>query len=267
MKQEHGLVAAGGVSQSFLARLPGFLAHLGPIKASSFRAARRIVISLRRGHAASHYSVLEPCSVIWISVPEASLDRVMRDLTAQTPIHRTMVVLAGVVRDSLWPSPLLTAGARLATLNAVDGSGERSFVAEGHPDTLRMLHRLFNGEKKKLIELAPAAKPFYFAGMHLSSSLLLPLISASVESFRAAGFRQADALAVAGSLSVQAAYAYEKAGRKAWNRKTTLELRRALEHDIEALRDTDPRLADAYAEGLRQALAYFDRPAARTAAK
>jgi hypothetical protein len=267
MKQEYGLVAAGGVSQSFLARLPHFLAHLGPIKATSFRAARRIALSLRRGHAASHYSVLEPCTVIWISVPEATLERVVSELVAQTPLRGTMVVLVGMVRDSLWPSSLLVAGARVATLNVMEGSGERSFVAEGDPDAMRVLRQLFTKEKKMLIELAPAAKPFYFAGMRLSSSLLLPWISAAVESFHAAGFRQTDALAVAGSLSVQAAYTYEKSGRKAWNKNLTVELRHALEHDIETLRESDPRLAHAYAEGLRQALAYFDRPAARTAAK
>lgn len=268
MKQEYGLVAAGGVSRSFLARRPGFLAHLGPIKATSFRAARRIALSLRRGHAASQYSVLEPCSVIWISVPEESLDRVLQDLVAQTPIHRTMAVLVDVVRDSRRPSALLRAGARVATLNVVDGSGERTFVAEGHPDTLRVLQALFSTEKKKLIEIAPAAKPFYFAGMKLSSSLLLPLISASVESFRAAGFSQADALAVAGSLSVQAAYTYEKSGRKSWNKKLTGELRDALAHDIDALKSEDSRLADAYAEGLRHALKYFDGPKiARSASK
>jgi hypothetical protein len=267
MRQEYGLVAAGGFRQSFLARLPKFLAHLGPIKASTFRAARKIAISLRRGHAASHYSILEPCSAIWISVPEVSLERVLRDLALQTPIHKTMVVLVGVVRDSMWRSPLLTAGARVATLNVLEGSGERTFVAEGHPDTMRMLRPLFSAEKKKLIELAPAAKPFFFAGMRLSSSLLLPWISASAESFRAAGFRQGDALAVASALSTQAAYAYEKAGRKTWNTKTSAEARRALEYDIDTLRDLDPRLADAYAAALRLALAYFERSAARSAAK
>ncbi len=268
MKHEYGLVAAGGVSRSFLARRPGFLAHLGPIKAPSFRAARRIAISLRRGHAASQYSVLEPCSVIWISVPEEGLDHVLWDLIAQTPSHRTMVVFVDVVRDSRRLAALLRAGARVATLNAVDGSGERSFVAEGHPDTMRVLRALFTAEKKKLIELTSAAKPFYFAGMKLSSSLLLPLISASVESFRAAGFSQADALAVAGSLSVQAAYTYEKSGRKIWNKKLTSELRDALEHNIDPLKSSDPRLADAYAEGLRQALKYFGGPRiARSASK
>jgi hypothetical protein len=260
MTHEFGLVAAGGVSQSFLARMPGVLSHLGPIKAGSFRNARRIANSLRRGQAASHYSTLEACSLIWIFVPEQSLDRIVRDLSAQTPIHRTMIVLVGVMRDSLWPSPLLSAGARLATLNVVEGTRERNFVAEGHPDTLRVLQRLFSAEKKKLIELAPAAKPFFFAGVQLSTSLLLPRISAAVESFRAAGFQQSDALAVAGSLGVQAIYVYEKTGRKIWNKKLAKELCLALETELEPLRKADPRLAEAYAEGLRQTLEYFKAP-------
>ncbi len=263
MTHEFGLVAAGGVSQSFLARMPGLLASLGPIKAGSFRNARRIANSLRRGQAASHYSILEPCSLIWICVPEQSLDRVIRDLTAQTPIHRTMIVLVGVMRDSLWPSPLLSAGARLATLNVVEGTRERNFVAEGHPDTMRVLRRLFVAEKKKLIELAPAAKPFFFAGVQLSTSLLLPWISAAVESLRAAGFRQSDALATAGSLGVQALYVYEKTGRKIWNRKLARQLRVALEKEVEPLRKADPRLAEAYADGIRKTLDYFEAPSGR----
>jgi hypothetical protein len=258
MTQEFGLVAAGGVSQSFLARMPGVLSHLGPIKAGTFRNARRIANSLRRGQATSHYSTLEACSLIWISVPEQCLDRVLRDLSAQTPIHRTMVVLVGVMRDSLWPNPLLSLGARLATLNVVEGTRERNFVGEGHPDTMRLLRRLFSAEKKKLIELAPTAKPFFFAGVQLSTSLLLPWISASVESLRTAGFRQSDALAVAGSLGVQALYVYEKTGRKIWNRKLAKQLKLALEKEVEPLRKGDPRLAEVYAEGLRKTLEFFE---------
>lgn len=267
MREQFGLIAAGGVSQSFLARLPSFLARLGPVRGTSYHVSRRIALSIRHGYAASHYSMLEPCSVIWISVPEPSLDRIVTDLVAQTPIHRTMVVLVGVTRDSRLPGPLLKAGARVATLNALEGSGERNFVAEGHRDTLRVLHRLFSEDKRKVIELVPSAKPFYFAGARLSSNLLLPLISAAVESFRMAGFTQTDALAVAGSLSIQAAYTYEKSGRKAWTHRLSAEIRHALLHEVEPLRATDPRLAEAYAEGLRQALAYFERPLAQAAAK
>src|ERR1700683_5449834 len=93
-----GLVCAGGVNQSFLARMPALLAHLGPVKASSYRVARQIANTLRTGEAASHSSTLEACPVIWIFVAETDLGRILRDLVAQTPFQetrrrKTMVVL------------------------------------------------------------------------------------------------------------------------------------------------------------------------------
>src|ERR1700689_4677783 len=139
-----GLICAGGVNQSFLARMPALLGRVGPIKASSYRVARQIANTLRTGNAASHYSMLEACPVIWAFVPEADLDRILRDLVAQTPFQearrrKTMVVLCDCVRDSLAACALRAAGARVASLNPIPGSREQIFVAEGHRDTLRML--------------------------------------------------------------------------------------------------------------------------------
>src|SRR5579863_1794749 len=114
-----GLIGVGGSSRSYLARMPAVLERLGPVKASSFQVARRLANSLRAGYAISHYSALELCPLIWVFEPEAALDRIARDLTAQMPIHRSMIVLCESVRDSLWPSPLRTAGARIASLNVV----------------------------------------------------------------------------------------------------------------------------------------------------
>jgi hypothetical protein len=90
--------------------MPSVLARLGPVKASSFQVARRLGNSLRAGFAISHYSALELCPLIWIFEPEHSVDRVFRDLAAQMPVHRTMIVLCECVRDSQHPSPLRTAG-------------------------------------------------------------------------------------------------------------------------------------------------------------
>ena len=95
-----GLVCTGAVTRSFLARMPAVLARLGPVKASSFRVGRQISHSLRAGQAASHYSALETCPMVWFSVLDSSLDRALRDFAAQTPIHKTMVVLCDSVRES-----------------------------------------------------------------------------------------------------------------------------------------------------------------------
>ncbi len=257
--RDYGLVAAGGVSQSFLTRLPGFLVNLGPIKAPSYHTSRRIANSMRHGYAALHYSVLETCAMLWIAVPETALEQTLRDLVAQTPIRRTKVVLVGVRRDSLTPGPLQATGARVATLNAVEGTGERSFVAEGHPDTVRELRRLFQREKKKLIELLPATKPSYFAGVQFATNFLWPSISTAAEAFRLAGFRQADALAIAGTLGEQAVHLYSKAGRKAWNPKVARELLYALKHETEPLTSLNPGLAEAFVAGIRSTLIHFEK--------
>jgi hypothetical protein len=256
-REAWGLLGVGGSSRSYLSRMPSVLARLGPVKASSFQVARRLANSLRAGFAVSHYSALECCPLIWIYEPEHALDRVVRDLTAQMPVHSTMIVLCECVRDSLWPSPLRAAGARIASLNLVEQSQDKLFVAEGHADTLRVLAHILAGEKRRLIQMPPAAKPLYFAGVHLAKYLPLPAIAASVESLRAAGFSRAHATRLTDALVTRAVTSYGKAGKKAWNPGAEAELRRSLELNAETLHQSDPRLAAVYAEGIRTALGYF----------
>ena len=257
-----GLVCAGGLSQSFLTRLPALLARLGPIKAPSFRVARQMSNTLRAGSPASHYSALDGCPMIWVSVPEASLDRVLRDLVVRTPIRqapftKTMVVLCGCERDSMAPDLLKGTGARVATLNPVPDAQEKIFVAEGHAGTVRTLRGLLERDRRKLICLQPASKPLYFAGIHMSAPLLLPWIAAGVECLRASGFTRAEAVKVGEILGSRAIKKYGKAGVKAWNRQTEAALRHALEHDLVKIRCRDARLAEIYEQGIGIALAQF----------
>ena len=255
--QGMGLVCTGGVTHSFLARLPSVLGRLGPVKASSFRIARQISHTLRAGQAASHYSALEPCRVVCFAVPDASLDRTLRDFTAQTPIHNTMVVLCESGRESGSLGSLKSTSARVASLHAVPESREGMFVAEGHPETVRAIRGLLAEDDRKLIELKCGAKPLFFAGIHFASPLLLPWIAAAVESLRASGLMRAEAVAVGEHLGARMLHRYAKAGERVWNRKTAAGLRRALEHDLEAIRRVDPRLPELYEKGIRIALGRF----------
>jgi len=257
-----GLVCAGGVNQSFLARMPALLQHLGPIKTESFRVSRQTANSLRAGYAASHYSTLEPCPLILVSAPEAKMDRILREMAARTPIRKAplsknMVVLCGCVRDSLAPSPLDGTGARVASLNVIPDSREQIFVAEGHSDTVRCLRTLFAESRRKIIGLKPGTKPLFFAGIHAGAPLLLPWISLGMASLRAAGFSRSEAAFVGEFLGIRALRKYAKGGAKSWSRRTEAGLRRALDNDIPAIRSRDPRLAELYEQGIRLALAQF----------
>src|ERR1700686_3422214 len=112
-----GLIGAGGVNQSFLARLPAVLEQLGPVKGSSLKVSRRIANGLRAGFGVDDYRALGPCGLIWIHEPENALDFVTAELASAMPLQGKTVVLCEALRDSLRPNPLRTAGARVVTLN------------------------------------------------------------------------------------------------------------------------------------------------------
>jgi hypothetical protein len=253
-----GMIAAGGVSRSFLARMPVLLSRMGPVKAASFRVARRIANTLRSGEAVVNYTALAPCDVIWIAVPDSGVDRVSRDLAAATPIAGKIAVLCGSTRDSFWPGPLLAGGALVATLNCVEESNERVFVAEGDPVAMRELRRLVAAEKRKLIELRAASKALYLSGVHLATHLLLPWIAASVESLRDAGLSRVEATHLSNALGSRALRAYAKAGPKAWSPTAADRLRLSITRDLDTIRGVDPKLAALYADGVAQALRYFE---------
>ena len=255
-----GLVLAGGLHHLFLSRMPTLLEQLGPIKATSFHVARRSANSLHAGYAVSPYSALEGCSLIWIAVAESAFDRVALDLAAQMPIHRTMIVLCDMVRDSASPNPLRSAGARIATVNQVSVGRAAILMGEGHEDTLRRLRRLFAPEQRRFMEVLPAAKATYFAGVNLASQLLLPWIDAAAECLRNAGLSRAEATELIASLSERSVRSYSSAGRKAWNRRSAAMLRKALEKDAERLGALDPSLGALYAEGIRLSFAHFGNP-------
>jgi len=257
IRETTGLVGAGGVNRSFVARMPALLEHLGPIKGSSLRVSRRIANTLRAGLGVADYAALQDCRLIWIFEPEASLDRVTAELAHQVRLDGKMVVLCEVMRDSLWPSPLRTAGARVATLNSIPGSDERVFVAEGSPAVIAELRKLLARESRKLIELRPAAKTLYLSGVHAGAHLLMPWIAGAVESFRAAGFTRSEAAQTMQALGSRALRAYAKAGAKAWNRADAERLYRAIEADMEALRRTDHRLAALYTDSVERLLRSF----------
>jgi hypothetical protein len=246
VRKTAGLVGAGGVNRSFLARMPALLGRLGPVKGSSLRVSRRIANGFRAGVGVADYAALQHCDLIWMFGPESTLDHVAAELAGTVLLAGKMVVLCEVMRDSLWPSPLRTAGARVATLNCIPESDEHTFVAEGHPAVVAELRKLLALEGRKLIELRPAAKTLYLSGVHLGAHLLMPWIAGAVESFRAAGFSRSQAARTVQTLGARALRAYAKAGAKAWNRADVERLHRAIEADMETIRLTDHRLAALY---------------------
>ena len=251
-----GLVCAGGVGQSFVARLPALLASVSLVKATSFRVARRIANSLRAGRAVEHYAAAR--------AGRSDLDRgAGRRARKHDPQPcggnrrkgEADRDLCDTARDSLWPDSLQKAGARIASINAI-GPNDETLIAEGHPHALREVRRFAAADHRKVIEIRPGSKRLFLAGVHLATHIALPGIAAAVESLRVAGFSRAEATRLVEELGGRTLRAYAKAGPKAWSPAAAQELRRALDA-AQGMRFADVRTADLYQAGIERALRFF----------
>jgi len=236
-----GLVCAGGVAQSFVARMPALIASIGPVKAASLRVARRIANALRCGDAVDDWAPFESCDAIWIAAPESALDAIAAELPRGIP-----AIMCGTPRAR---SSFAIECA--ATVYAIPPT-ERALAAEGDARALRYLRQACAADHRRLVKILPSAKPLFFAGMNLAAHLTLPWIAAAVESLRAAGFSRVEATQVVEQLGGRALRSYRKAGAKAWNAAAENELRRALSAAL-----PDARFANLYRAGIEQALEFF----------
>jgi predicted short-subunit dehydrogenase-like oxidoreductase (DUF2520 family) len=253
-----GLAGAGGAGRMSLARMPALLRHMGPVKSSSFRVARRLASSLRYGHAVRDYAEFGACHSIWIVGSESWIEAAAAELAAAIPLRGKTVILSDAWCDSHSSSALRAAGAHTASLNAVEETDHRVFVGEGHPAALRFLRGLLAAERRKLIEIRPASKALYFAGVQFGANLVLPWIAGAVEAFRAAGFSRRDATLVAQALGTRALRGYGKGGRRAWNASKADDLNRAIHRDLDALCAGGCDLAKLYESGIARARAFFE---------
>lgn len=253
-----GLAGAGGAGHMSLARMPALLRHLGPVKSSSFRVARRLTGSLRCGHAVRDYAEFDDCQSIWIAGSEAWIEVAASELAAAIPMRGRIVILADAWCDSRRPPALRAAGALTASLNTVEETRERIFIAEGHPAAVRFLRGLLAEDRRKVIEIHPKSKALYFAGVQFGANLILPWIAGAVEALRAAGFSRPDATLLAQALGARALRGYGKGGRRAWNVAKTAELHRAIDRDLDALRAHGSDLAKLYDSGIARARDFFE---------
>ena len=248
-----GLVAAGGVNLSFLARLRPAVMSISLIKGFSLRVSRRIANGFHHGSAVTEYAALSPCKVIWIYAPEELVAGLCRELASAISLTGKIIIICDTPLASIAFSQLLP-GARLSTLNPVPGFNEKLFVCEGVESAVAQVRNLVEAARCKLIQIRPESKSIYLAGVLLSAHMLLPWFAASVESFRAAGLTRAEASHIAQHLGTSALRAYVRAGDRAWNPDTFQPLLRAVNADLSRLSPRDVRLVELVQRGAEHLL-------------
>ncbi len=254
-----GLIAAGGVNQSFLARMPALLKRLGPLKGASLQISRRLANGLKVGVGVSDYRAFEACDLIWIAIPETTLDAVVDDLAGHIQLEHKMIVLCDVMKDSFRLSSLRIAGAHVASLNCVPASSERTFIAEGHPAVIGELRKLLRIDGRKLIELRSGSKQLYLSSIYLGMYAVLPLIGAAVENLRATGFSRIEAMSAVQALGTRALRAYAKSGNRAWKNAAAERLHAGILRDCEASTRPTRRGTQFYSEGAPDVLRLIKR--------
>lgn len=254
-----GLITAGSVGRTLAAQFPRLPEYLGPVKATSFRVASRIVNALRGGYAVAEYERLNDARLILIHVPDSHLRRVVEELVQSELTWRSKVVLlSSRHRDSESLAMLARGGAAVASMNLVDGLS-RQFIVEGERPAIRATRRFLEGQGARTLEIHRHAKPLYLAGLTIATDLLTAIAGAAAESLRKSGLSRVQAMLLVEAWISLSAHSYVKTGKKAWAGPLAREQAEQMRSQLNALCAADPRLARFYLESGLATLRYFER--------
>ncbi len=238
------LVGAGALNTFHIARLPGVAEQIGPVKAASFRLASRISNALRCGFPVRTYQELKESRMVLICLPDESAESIIQELADADFLWRgKCAVLGSETLDSSVLRPLAIRGACVASLWTADlPEGER-IMGEGDKFCIREVRRLMLFARSHLLELKSGTKPLYLAATTFATSLLTPLIDASVGCFEQAGLKGGHAVPLTERMVQNTLRGYVKAGRKSWNGPLARGGAEGLVPQIEAVARFDPELA------------------------
>ena len=253
------LFAAGPAAKSFLVRLPWLPSRLGPVGATSFRLASRIVNSMKAGFAVKDLDAFQPCRIVLVCVPDDTLPEAV-SLLAEAPIRWAgkIVLLCDSAEDSSALGRIRALGASAASLSPVEGPLPR-FIVEGDKPAVREAKHLVSDLQGHAIELDSEKMALYMAGLSFGSTLFIPLMASCVECITGASGSSLDAIKIANALYQRWLRAFVHAGRKSWSGPLAWGDQSAIRRELEALRKTDPRLERFYRELAIYALEWSKR--------
>ncbi|MCS7313898.1 MAG: DUF2520 domain-containing protein [Bryobacterales bacterium] len=254
-----GLVGAGSLSRSFIARMPRLHERLGPVLAPSYRLASRLVNTLRAGRAAESYEELENVQLVLIAVPDGLLPQVLERLaSALDRWAGKSVLLCDSREDCVVLKPLAERGAATASLTPVPGLKER-YVVEGDRRAVREARLLVHGSPAQVWEMACGRKAVFQAALTFSTGMLLPAADAAARCLRATGLPAAASNSLAEQLLDRTLRAYLHGGRKAWGGVLAGPDVAQASRELAGLEAVDPGLARAYRQLARFALEWLER--------
>jgi predicted short-subunit dehydrogenase-like oxidoreductase (DUF2520 family) len=229
-------------------------AELGPVAAQSYRLASRIVNSIGAGHAVRSYAELDDSTLILISAPASRVPAIVDALTGSIECRGKTMLLCDCGVDSGGLSSSRSQGAAVGAIHMIPGFEGRRFVAEGDRDAMREAKILVRKTGGRLEEIRADKMGVYAAGLSFGTSLLTPLLEASVQCFLDAGMTKAAAVKIVDGLFQSSVRAYSYAGKRSWIGPIARADFAAVQREIDALTAGKPVLASHYRHALALAL-------------
>lgn len=242
------LIAEGAVSQSWVARLPGMTASLGPVMGLSLRNASRVVNLLRSGHAVDDWAEIEKCDLVLIAIPDDQIGEwTKRLLVSGMKLRNLSFVVCSNRQDSSVLLPLEEAGATIASLGEMEGFAGKRFLFEGDRVVLHRMRRLVESEGGgRLVVVDKQKRAVYEAGMTFATGMIFPMVSAAVDAMRAAGMQGKVAELAVETAVLSTVKSYLRAGKRGWSGPVAQAHREELGRQYIALFDVDEELAEMF---------------------
>lgn len=250
-----GLVVKGNSTDSAILRLPSLSKELGPIKSGALRGARRISNLLRAGYAIRDYEELASAPLILLRVPDSIVPRVVAELCAsELPLGNVSFVLCESWLSLDMLTPLRMRGASIATLVRVPSARRDLFALEGQTSAVRRIRSVIERNDARAIEIRPGAKQLFFAAELMTTALPIPLFATAQRALRAAGISGNRLHAVLEEMAGAMLSDFLKGGQKAWGGPLKQCSVETADRHLEALRQSDPQIAEVVDEQLEWAL-------------
>jgi hypothetical protein len=249
-----GLIVEGNSTNSTVLRLPKIPEELGPIKSRALRVARRLSNLLKAGYPVAKYEGLQAARLILLRVPDSVVPRIVDELCQSELVFKDLSL---VLCESWLPAsvldPLRARGASVATLVNVPNSGRKWFVLEGQLAAVRQMRRFIELNEARALELRPGTKQLYFAAVLLATTVPIPIFLAAQQALRGSGVSGNHLRTVLNELAQSMFKGFSKGARGFWGGPLTECSDQTARAHFEALRRTNPQLAELVTEELARA--------------
>jgi hypothetical protein len=236
--QSVALIAAGSLTGSVVYGFGRLSERLGPVMAPSFRLASRIANKLRAGHPVRDYAEFDACRVILVSVPDAMVPTVLREIaSANISWPNKTIVLCSASLDSDELSGLAARGASVGSISVIPGFEDPHYLVEGDRLAILESKRIVEQGSHRIVAIERSLKPLYLAALTSTNSLLFALLLAVSELLSRAGISASVSAIIVEKQLRKTLRSHVKAGRKAYPEP------HQLQKQLNALASADPELA------------------------